>query len=102
MLQETMKTVEEAEAKADEKIKEAKAKAESIIAEAGKKAEEIVAAAGADSKKGMANVQAEQVTMEKELSDKALDDAATEIGSLKKKASEKEQEAIDELINELI
>lgn len=102
MLQETMKTVEEAEAKADEKIKAAKAEAESIIAEAEKKADDIVAAAGTDSKTGMAKVTEEQHAMEKELSDKALKDAATEIGSLKKKASEKEKEAIDALINELV
>lgn len=102
MLQETMKTVEEAEAKAGGKIKDAEAKAESIIAEAEKKAEDIVADAGTDSKKGMAKVSEDQAAMEKELSDKALNDAATEIGSLKKKASEKEKEAIEEVLNELI
>ncbi len=102
MLQETMKTVEDAEAKADAKIKEAGAKAESIIAEAEKKADDIVAAAGSDSKEGMTKVSEEQKKVEKELSDKALNDAATEIGSLKKKASEKEKEAIDVVINELI
>lgn len=102
MLQETMKTVEEAEAKADGIIKKAKEDGADLIAEAKKKAEEILEQANATSKSDLKSAEAAQKENEEKLAEKALKDADTEIGSLKKKAVDKEKAVVSMVVNELI
>jgi vacuolar-type H+-ATPase subunit H len=102
MLQETMKMVEEAESKADGIIKDANEKADSIIADAENRASQIIADAHATAKAGLRSVEDSRKDREEELVNKSLEDAATEIGSLKKIAAERENKAIDMIVDELI
>lgn len=102
MLQETMNTVVDAETKADDLVKEARAKADAKIADAKKQAEEIICKAENDAKADLKKNQDNQKRGEEKLVVKALDEATAEIGSLKKHAAEKENEAIDMIIRELI
>ncbi|MGN0393849.1 MAG: Vacuolar (H+)-ATPase G subunit [Coprococcus sp.] len=102
MLQETMQTVCDAEAKADDIVKKAKEEADVILDNAKKKAEEITEQAHIAARSDLKKAADEQKANEKKLIDKALDDATTEIGSLKKIAADKEQAAIEMVMNELI
>jgi len=62
----------------------------------------MMEAAGADSKADLAAVAKEQKRVEQELSDKAMKEASDEIASLKKQASEREGEAIELVLKQLI
>lgn len=102
MLQETMKTVEEAEAKADGIIKKAKEDSAAMIAQAKSQAEEILSQASVASKADLKSAEIARKENEEKLTEKALKDADTEIGSLKKNAVDKENVVIDLVIRELI
>lgn len=102
MLQETMKTVCDAEAKADDIIKKAKEEADGILESAKKKASEITEQAQTDSKAKLKDTEARQKENEEKQTTKALDRAAAEIASLRETAAKKEAVAMDMIINELI
>lgn len=102
MLQETMKTVCDAEAKADDIVKQAKEEAQGIIDKANKDAMQVVEQAEADSKAKLKDAAILQKKDEEKQTTKALDRAAAEIGSLREIAAGKEAAAIDMIINELI
>ena len=98
MLQEAMKTLEDAEAKAAEIVKEAGKKAEAIQAEAKEKANAMIVDANAGSKTDLAAIAVDQKKLETDLAVKASD----EIASLKKRASEREGEAVELVIKQLL
>ena len=95
MLQEAMKTLEDAEAKAAEIVKEAGKKAEAIQAEAKEKANAMIVDANAGSKTDLAAIAVDQKKLETDL-------AEDEIASLKKRASEREGEAVELVIKQLL
>ena len=94
MLQEAMKTLEDAEAKAAEIVKEAGKKAEAIQAEAKEKANAMIVDANAGSKTDLAAIAVDQKKLETDLAEEALKEASDEIASLKKRASEREGEEV--------
>ena len=98
MLQEAMKTLEDAEAKAAEIVKEAGKKAEAIQAEANA----MIVDANAGSKTDLAAIAVDQKKLETDLAEKALKEASDEIASLKKRASEREGEAVELVIKQLL
>ena len=100
MLQEAMKTLEDAEAKAAEIVKEAGKKAEAIQAEA--KANAMIVDANAGSKTDLAAIAVDQKKLETDLAEEALKEAADEIASLKKRVSEREGEAVELVIKQLL
>ncbi len=102
MLQETMQTVQDAEAKADGIIKKAREDGADMVAQAKVRAEEILRQAGDASRSDLKSAEAAQKENEEKMTKKALKDADTEIGSLKKKAADKEKAVVDMVINELI
>lgn len=102
MLQEAMKTLEDAEAKAAEIVKEAGKKAEAIQVEAKEKANAMIVDANAGSKTDLAAIAVDQKKLETDLAEKALKAASDEIASLKKRASEREGEAVELVIKQLL
>lgn len=102
MLQEAMKTLEDAEAEAAEIVKEAGKKAEAIQAEAKGKANAMIVDANAGSKTDLAAIAVDQKKLETDLAEEALKEASDEIASLKKRASEREGEAVELVIKQLL
>ena len=102
MLQEAMKTLEDAEAKAAEIVKEAGKKAEAIQAEAKEKANAMIVDANAGSKTDLAAIAVDQKKLETDLAEEALKEASDEIASLKKRVSEREGEAVELVIKQLL
>ena len=102
MLQETMKTITDAEAKADEIIRKAKEEADYTIAAAKKEAADMIAAAGTASRESMKNAESAQRSEEEKLTVKAMDVATAEIGRLKEKAASMEKDVTSMIIAELV
>lgn len=94
-----MKAVTDAEAQADEIVKKAGEEAEAIAASAKKEAADIVSAAAMKAKDDMKAAEEAQRENEKELSAKALDEAAAEGARLRRTAAERWDEVTDRLIN---
>lgn len=102
MLQETMKTITDAEAQADELVKKARLEADERISAAKKKAADMIAAAGAKDKDRVSDAESRNKAEEEKLTVKALDLATAQAGRLKEKASSMEDAAIDMIIAELV
>ena len=102
MLQETMKTITDAEAQADELVKKARLEADEKISAAKKEAADMIAAAGAKDKDSVSDAESRNKAEEEKLTVKALDLATAQAGRLKEKASSMEDAAIDMIIAELV
>lgn len=102
MLQETMKTITDAEAQADELVKKARLEADERISAAKKKAADMIAAAGAKDKDRVSDAESRNKAEEEKLTVKALDRATAQAGRLKEKAASMEDAAIDMIIAELV
>ena len=100
MLQEAMKTLEDAEAKAAEIVKEAGKKAEAI--QETPQLAAMIVDANAGSKTDLAAIAVDQKKLETDLAEEALKEASDEIASLKKRASEREGEAVELVIKQLL
>ena len=101
MLQETMKTITDAEAQAAEIVRKAREEADYTVAAARKEATDMIAAAGASAKESMKNAEGNRRTEEK-LTVKAMDVATAEIGHLRDRATSMESEVTSMIISELV
>ena len=101
MIQETIKAVKEAEAKAQQKIKDASVRAQSIISEAEKEAEIIlrsaVRAAGEQAACDMKSADERSHSTENTV----VGQAEEELAALKKKAESKHEQAIQTVMDSL-
>lgn len=102
MLQETMRTITDAEAQADEIVRKAKEEADYMIAAAKKEAGDMIQAAGAKEKESILEAETRNSEEEEKLTVKALDIATAEAGRLREKAVQMENEAVDMIIAELV
>ena len=101
MIQETIKAVKEAEAKAQQKIKDASVRAQSIISEAEKEAENIIrkseTAAGEQAASDMKAAEERAHSTENTV----VGQAEEELAALKKKAELKHEQAIQTVMDSL-
>ena len=102
MLQETMKTITDAEAQAAEIVRKAREDADYTVAAARKEAADMIAAAGASAKESMKNAEGNRRTEEEKLTVKAMDVATAEIGHLRERAASMEGEVTSMIISELV
>lgn len=102
MLQETMKTITDAEAQAAEIVRKAREEADYTVAAARKEATDMIAAAGASAKESMKNAEGNRRTEEEKLTVKAMDVAMAEIGHLRDRATSMESEVTSMIISELV
>ena len=102
MLQETMKTVEDAEAKAAATVAAAKEAGAALVADAQKQGEAIISDAGNQAKTGKATADDAARAAEEKLIAQSMKDAETEIEALKQTATAKESEAVKMIISELV
>ena len=93
MIQETIKAVKEAEAKAQQKIKDASVRAQSIISEAEKEAENIIRKAASDMKAAEERAHSTENTV--------VGQVEEELAALKKKAESKHEQAIQAVMDSL-
>lgn len=101
MIQETIKAVKEAEAKAQQKIKDASVRAQSIISEAEKEAENIIrkaeTAAGEQAASDMKAAEERAHSTENTV----VGQAEEELAALKKIAESKHEQAIQTVMDSL-
>lgn len=101
MIQETIKAVKEAEAKAQQKIKDASVRAQSIISEAEKEAENIIrkaeTAAGEQAASDMKAAEERAHSTENTV----VGQVEEELAALKKKAESKHEQAIQAVMDSL-
>lgn len=101
MIQETIKAVKEAEAKAQQKIKDASVRAQSIISEAEKEAENIIrkseTAAGEQAASDMKAAKERAHSTENTV----VGQVEEELAALKKKAESKHEQAIQAVMDSL-
>lgn len=102
MLQETMKTVKDAEAEADAIVSDAGREADAIAAASKKEAADIVSAAVAKARDDMKAAEESQREDEKKLSQKALGEAAAEGARLRETAAARQDEVTEALINYIV
>ena len=101
MIQETIKAVKEAEAKAQQKIKDASVRAQNIISEAEKEAEEIIRKAEITAGEQCASVIKAAELREHSTENSVFGQAEEEVASLKKKGESKHEQAIQTVMDSL-
>lgn len=102
MLQETMKTVEDAEAKAAATVAAAKEDGAALIADARKNADKVIAEAEDMAKTGRKSADEAAKKAEEKLIAQSIKEADQEIEKLKQTATAKESAAVKMIISELI
>ena len=100
MIQETIKAVKEAEAKAQQKIKDASVRAQSIISEAEKEAENIIRKAETAAGEQASDMKAAEERAHS-TENTVVGQAEEELAALKKKAESKREQAIQAVMDSL-